>query len=331
MTRFFPLLIAIILLPGCSNNHPVSGFGELLSQPPFAILSDSIKKEPLRDDLYFNRAVLLNKNNFPEPALEDFKKAWSLKKDERYALGISTILLDKNPDSAILFISSALKELPESFLLQLSLARNYDAQNRTDEALQTCNEMLQKNPEQADVLKLKAALLNKKGNAEECIAVLLKVYNLTPFDAELNYMLALKLAETKNSRVLSLTDSLIKADSMGSHAEPYYYKGIYFSNLGDKEKALINFDQAIKHDYHFLESYIEKGSVLYDEKKYADALKVFNLALTISPKYADAYYWVGKCQEAMGQPEDARLNYQKAFALDKTITEAKDAADRLAK
>ncbi|MBL0270140.1 MAG: hypothetical protein IPP99_16155 [Chitinophagaceae bacterium] len=52
---------------------------------------------------------------------------------------------------------------------------------------------------------------------------------------------------------------LIKADTEGRHAEPYYCKGIYYSNLNDKAKALSAFDEAIKHDYYFLDGYIEKG------------------------------------------------------------------------
>jgi len=53
------------------------------------------------------------------------------------------------------------------------------------------------------------------------------------------------------------------------------------------------------------------------------------LALKVSATYADAYYWLGKCQEAMGKKEDARLSYQRAYGLDKSLTEAKEAADRL--
>jgi len=37
-------------------------------------------------------------------------------------------------------------------------------------------------------------------------------------------------AETKNEKLLPLTDSLIRADSLETHAEPYYYKGIYYNN-----------------------------------------------------------------------------------------------------
>ena len=325
------ILCCFFITNGCNNKEDPSPFAELLSQQPFAGLTDSIKKEPRRDDLYFQRAVLLNKNNFPEPALADFKKAWSLKKDEKYALGVSTIMLSNKPDSAILFLKQALKEIPNSLLLQLSLARSYDAQNKTDDALKVCNDILHNNPEQVDVLKMKSDLLEKKGEINESIIALEKAYNLTPFDVDLNYNLADKYAESKNIKALSLCDSLIKIDLMNDHAEPYYFKGIYYSNINDKEKALTLFDQAIQHDHRFLDAYIDKGVILYKQKKINEAMKVFQLANTISATFPDAYYWMGKCQEALGQIDKARLNYQRAYSLDKTFTEAKEAADKLGK
>ena len=319
----------MILISSCNDKGTVSPFGEILSQQPYAGLTDSIKQQPENDDLYFRRAVLLNTNNFPEPAMADFQKAWSLKKDERYAFGLGNLLLEKKPDSAIIFLNQALAELPNSFLLPLTLARSLHAQNKTEEALKVCNNMLLKNPEQVDVLKIKADILDSKGDKKASLSTLEKAYNLTPFDVELNYMLALKLAEMKNIRVIRLCDSLIRADSLQLHAEPYYYKGIYFSNMNDKTKAILMFDEAIKHNYNFLEGYIEKGALLFEMKKIKEALVVFNLALTISPKFADAYYWIAKCQEAMGQKEEAKLNYERAYSLDKNLTEAKAAADKL--
>jgi tetratricopeptide (TPR) repeat protein len=145
----------------------------------------------------------------------------------------------------------------------------------------------------------------------------------------LNYVLALKYAEMKNPKIIALCDSLIRADSADVHAEPYYYKGIYFSNTGDKEKALSLFNDAVQKDYYFLDGYIEKAALLFDLKRFPDAIKTLTLALTISPQFADAYYWLGRCLEATGQKEDARLNYQKAVGLDPTLTEAKEGIQRL--
>lgn len=319
----------LFLISSCTDNEQVSPYADILSKQPFAALTDSISIEPENDGLYFRRAVLLNTNNLPEPALADFQKAWSLRKEEKYALAIGTLLLEKKPDSAILFLNKAITGIPNSFLLELTLARAYTAQGKIEEALNICNSILQKNPEQVDVLKLKADLLDKKGNGAEATALLENAYRITPFDVELNYILALRYAETKNARVLAICDSLIKADTEGGHAEPYYYKGIYYSNTGDKTKALSLFDEAVKHDYYFLDGYIEKGSLLFDMKKYTEALSSFNLALTISPQFADAYYWIAKCQEAMGQKAEAKANYQRAFSLDQTLTEAKTAAEKL--
>ncbi len=323
------VLTAMIILSSCHDKYNATPYDDILSQQPFVPLTDSIKKEPKRDDLFYRRGVLLNQNNFPEPALADFQKAWSIKKEEGYAFGISKLLLDKKPDSAVIFLNTALKELPNSFLLQLTLARGYDAQNKLDEALKICNEILAINPEQVDVLKMKADLLDKKGDTAQAIQILERAYTITPFDINLNYLLADKYSAANNPKVIRLCDSLIKMDSLHIHPEPYYFKGIYYSNINDKAKAFSMFNEAIQHDYNYLNAYIEKGRIQYENKKYADALKTFQLANTISATFPDAYFWMGKCEEALGKKEEAKLNYQRAYGLDKTFIEAKEAADNL--
>ncbi|MBK6938047.1 MAG: tetratricopeptide repeat protein [Chitinophagaceae bacterium] len=176
---------------------------------------------------------------------------------------------------------------------------------------------------------MKAELLGKKGDNNEAIRVLEQTYVLTPYDIDLNYELAFRYAEAKNPKALTICDSLAKTDSLGNHAEPDYYKGIYYSNIGEKQKALSLFSKAIEQDYYYLNAHIEKGRVLLDTKNYNEALKTFKLANTISPDFPDAWYWMGRCQEVMGLKEEAKLNYQKAYGLDNTFTEAKEAADKL--
>lgn len=318
----------LILLNSCGNKD-AGPYDELLNEKPYAGLTDSIDKEPSNDDLYFRRGILLNTNEHTSPALADFRKAWSIKKEEKYAFGIANLLLDKQPDSAILFLNEAVKDIPSSFLLKLALARSLNQANKPGEALKLCDELLQHNPEQVDVLKMKADILDKKGNTSEAIATLQKAYQLTPYDVELNYMYALKLAESGNNRVLALCDSLAKADSLGVHAEPYYYKGIYFAAKNENAKAIQLFDQAIAHDYYFLDAYIEKAGALYEMKKYTEAKTVLDLCLQVSPKFPDAYYWTAKCQEAMGNTKEAKLNYERAYSLDSKMVEAKQAAEKL--
>jgi tetratricopeptide (TPR) repeat protein len=331
---FRPLSLIIILsffiiVTGCGGSDDEDPYAEILNRSPFSAVTDSIKKNPGMDELYFRRAVLLNKNNFPEPALADFRKAWSLKKDERYAFGVSKLLLDRKPDSAIIFLTSAMKELPASVLLPINLAHAFALQNKIDEALKTCNMVLMMDSTQVNIYLLKSELLEKKGDTGQSIATLEKAQQLNPRDPELSHNLAFKYAQTKSAKTIPFCDSLIARDAEGSHAEPYYFKAVYYSNTGEKATALSFFNQAIQHDYNFLDAHMEKGGLLFDQKKYKDALKTFTLVNTISPTYADGYFWAGKCQAMLGQKDEARLNYLRAYGLDKTMTEAKEAADSI--
>lgn len=323
------MVVTLTLMGSCKNKDNGSPYDEILKQQPFASLTDSISKQDRNDELYFRRAVLLNKNNFPEPALADFRKAWSLKKDERYAMGIGNILLDKRADSAIIFLNDVLKDLPQSILLQLTLARAYDVQDRTEEAMFICNNILLLDSTRVDVLKMKADLLDKNDKPDSAIIILEKAYRLAPFDVDLNYSLAFKYAENKNPKVIPLCDSLIQKDSLQARPEPFYYEGIYFSNINEKIKAISLFEQATQRDYYYLNAYIEKGRAQYDLKKFNEALKTFELANTISPKFPDAWFWMGKSQEALGNKTAAKDYYLKAFGLDNSFVEAKEAADRL--
>ena len=328
--KIYFFLFLTILLWGCNDNNDTSSpFDEILSQPPYASLTDSIRKEPVRDDLYFRRAILLNKNNFPEPALVDFRKAWSLAKEESYAVGVSNILLEKKPDSAIDFLKEAIKEIPASLFLLISLARSYDALGKTDEALAVCNNMLEKEPGQVNALLLKADLLEKKGDSPGMISSLEKAYSLVPFNREISHKLAYQYAESKNVKAIAIADSLISEDSLNIHAEPYYIKGMFYSNINDKPRAIQLFDATIKRDHRFLNAYLEKGKILFDQKKINEALKTFQLANTITPSFPDAWYWIARCQETLGDKEEAKQNYEKAYELDNTFTEAKEAAEKI--
>jgi len=45
----------------------------------------------------------------------------------------------------------------------------------------------------------------------------------------------------------------------------------------------------------------------------------------------DAYYWQGRCFEAIGKREDAVDNYIRAYSLDRSFKEAKEHLDSLRK
>jgi tetratricopeptide (TPR) repeat protein len=327
--EFLLFAFYFLLFCSCNNSNDSSPYEELLSRPPYANLTDSIHQNSSDAGLYYRRGWLLLKNNNIPPALADFKKAWSLSKKEEYAVGISNILIAEKPDSAISFLKDALKELPQSIPLQLNLVQVYANKQQTNEALAACNNLIEQQPKHVGVLMIKSDLLESIGESSGSLKILEQAYTLAPFNEDLCYNLAFKYAQSKNPKVLILCDSLIKNNKTEKKAEPLYFQGIYYSNINDKAKALDHFNKAIQNDYTFMDAYMDKGKMLFESKKYNEAVKTFQLAQRVSASYADAYYWLGKCQEALGEKDEAKLNYQRAYGLDKSLTEAKEAADRL--
>lgn len=311
------------------TNEDTSPYQATLGQPPYKDITDSIKNAPDNVSLYARRAGMLNKNNLPELALKDFVKAWELSKEEKYALAVGNLLLESNPDSATQFLLQARKQVSNSKLLQLTLAYAYDAKGDINNALITTDTLLQHYPQELEALLLKNDLLQRKQDTAAAIIVLEKAYSLAPQNKEIINMLSYQYAETNNSKALTLADILIGMDKEKHSADPYYVKGLYFTNNKQNDKALALFNQAITVDYNYLNAYIEKGKILLAQQKNEAALKTFQLVNTISPSFPDAYFWMGKTYESNGDKVQAKDFYNKAYQLDKTFTEAKEAAEQV--
>ncbi len=331
MKRFIPGILPfllIVVLISCNNKDQQTPQEKLLAGPPYAALTDSIALNPKDAGLYARRGTLLNTNDYPELALEDFRKAWELSGSDRYAAAVGNILLERKPDSAVAFLEAARTQLKEGPLTQLTLAYAYDAAGKTELALKEVNALLEANPENVEMLLMNVDLLQKKKDSTAAISLLEKIQRLPAWNQELGLKLAYQFAEYKHPRTLALVDTLIRHDSLKT-GDPYYVKGVYYSNVGNKTAAIAAFDETIRANYNYLNAYIEKGKILLEQKNTAAALKTFRIANTIKPSFPDAYFWIGRALEASGDKAGAKDYYQKAYGLDQSFTEARDAAAAL--
>lgn len=317
---------SFVLLFSCNNED--AGEKDLLQQPPYKPLSDSISREPQNAGLYYRRGTLLYSQEEKKLAESDLKKAWELAPTEEHGLSLTTVLKEKDQSAAISFLEEATKKLPESIALKIGLARGYQNKGDREKALGILEEIIRQFPGQLDALSLKSEILGEMNKPDESLATLEKAQALVPSDPALSYDLAYEYAMAKNSRVLKLTDSLIKTNTPEIE-KAFYSRGLYFKATGNNSEALKNFDAAIKSNYNFMDAYLDKGELYFIQKKYDDAQKTFELALKVAPANAIFYFWLAKCQEARGFNTEAKANYLRAYGLDKTLAEAKTAAERL--
>lgn len=231
-------------------------------------------------------------------------------------------------------IRDSIKKYPAEVRLKYNLAVVLQDAGQYNEALKALDSMNIQGPDSTDpyiypnYLFKRAELLELTGDTVAAIRSLEQIVtqgDLT--QAALN--LTNLYAETGDPKALEFANRMIRENPEIPAPEPYYFKGIYYSNTGQLQKAITEFDSSIKKDYTFLLAHLEKGIVYHKQGKNEEAIKTFDLALKVSGSFADAYFWKAKAQEAMGLKEDAKLNYQRAFGLDRTLTAAQDSADNL--
>lgn len=327
MQKFWLLSLSLLTLAGCANNDAEPD--KVLSSTDVKPLTDSLALAPRDAGLYYRRGLLLYSNNQSTYAEQDLRKAYELKKDETFALTLANLVRKRSAAEAVRFLEKAVRDLPQSAALKRALARGYQQQGQADKALALTKALLQRAPDDVDALALQAELLGT-ADGKGSLAALEKAHALVPSDPALAYDLAYEYARSRNSRVLRLTDSLLKTGT----AEPekaYYCRALFFENSGNLADAVRNYDAAIRANYNFQDAHLAKGQLQFSHRQYEAARKTFALALKIGPTTPEFYYWMGKAQEALGQKEEARFYYQRAYNLDKSMQEAKEAADRLSK
>jgi len=316
-----------IFLCACNNQDSA----DVLKTPPFATLTDSINKFPSNTGLLLRRGELLSQNNKHELAYLDFKSAWEKEQTEEIAMAyISNLYLVNRPAEAMKLLEESVKKFPDNPEFRRRLSEAYIQTGRSSKAMEQYNTMIRNDSTNFEAWYEKGMLLAELKDTAGALFAFERSYSLQPLALN-GIPLANLYAETKNAKALPICDELINRDSAGQSLDPVFIKGIFYSNTLQYKQAIEQFDDCIKKDWKFVDAYIEKGIVLYEIKNIDEALQTFKLAATISPRMPDAYYWQGRCFEAIGKREDAVDNYIRAYSLDRSFKEAKEHLDSLRK
>ncbi len=236
---------------------------------------------------------------------------------------------DKAKQELVKQLKLRVKENPDSASIRMMLVNALDSLKLYTEAIAQTDSLILRDSLNNGLWFARAQLLESKKDTAAAIASYEKAVSVYPsIESQLN--LANLYAETGNSRALALCQNVTRMGlDRGIEASCDFIAGVYHARKGNNDKALLFFDRSINNNYTLMEAYMEKGFVYYTTKKYEDALKTFETAITVNNQYADAYYWKAKTQEAMGEKEQALINYERSLGLDKQLTEAREAINRL--
>lgn len=302
---------------------------KILNSPLFRSITDSIRQFPGEAKLYLQRATALSQNNLHDIASADYKKAWELTGDENIALEYtSSLILSNKITEAVNLLQQGISKFPGNTEFNRRLAEVYVQTEQPALAMEQFDNIIQTDSSNFEAWFDKGGLLAKMGDTTAALDALERSFSILPINYS-GMALANLYTARKDPRALEICDILLSQDSSGVQTEPLFMKGVYYSETGQATQAISQFDQCILHDWKMTDAYIEKGIILFETKKITEALKVFNMAATVSNTDADAYYWMGRCYESSGETDQAIINYERAVALDRSFIEAKKALKRL--
>ena len=128
---------------------------------------------------------------------------------------------------------------------------------------------------------------------------------------------------------LQMADALLIGKKANADKEAFFIKGLYYSFINEKIKAISYFDKCLALNYTFMDAYREKAIALYDFGKYEEALAVLDKAITLQNNFDEGYYYSGQCLEKLNRKDEAIQAYQNALVYDPDYIEAKDALGKL--
>jgi tetratricopeptide (TPR) repeat protein len=302
---------------------------QVLHQPPFTGITDSIEKDPENIELRLTRALMLSQKNLHELATPDYEMAWNKTKNAEIGLEYaSNLFLSGQESKAIQFLESGNKQFPDNLNYTRRLAEVYQQTGETSKALQTYNILLQRDSSDFEGWYNLGAIQAENGDTAQAIKSLERSFSIVPLNHS-GLLLANILINKKDPRALTLIDQVIAKDSAQMLTDALFLKGVYFSEMNQPQKAIEQFDEVIKRDWKITDAHIEKGIIYLKQKNFPKALEIFTMASTVSNTDADPYYWIGRTYEAEKKIPEAIDNYHRALSLDPDFIEAKQRLNRL--
>src|SRR5688572_9075032 len=190
------------------------------------------------------------------------------------------------------------KKYPDSVALRSKLVDYFAENGNYENALAETNVMLQKDSNNAELWDVKARLHFLDGDTLSAVKAYEKAIGIYP-NPEYVISLGTLYAQTKNPLALTMADALLQAPLANAELQEQFIKGLYYTYMGEKGRAILYFDRCISLDYNFMDAYREKAIALYDDGKYETALKVLDQATTVKKTYDEAWYWKGQCYQRL--------------------------------
>ena len=232
------------------------------------------------------------------------------------------LLVADNPAEAIQEYETAIKNDPNSPVLEMELASLYQRQGDVKQALAHVEKSLRLDPKQQEAYFLLASLHVGLNQLEEATREYERILTLDPENREARLFLATLYAQQRRyPKAIRTIQELLRLDPQ--LVVGYYYLGRIYLETGRLADAKKEFQRVLSMDPKFVPAMFDLGVTLEREHQYSRALSMYHRILRAYPRNSKVWTSIGRLYLIMNRYGDA----QKAFRKVKELERDDPAAD----
>ena len=328
---FFNKLIAVIisglLIFSCQQltNKEEKKQPQEVKKDEFALLNDEIVAHPENAALYFRRSeIFMQKNNIKQ-AFDDINKAVTIDTTKiDYFLALADICfkglqIQKSIDA----YKKAISINPKSTEAHMKLSELYLYLKAYPSCLSEANEALKIDRNIAKAYFIKGFAYKETGDTSKAISSFQTAVEIQSDYYDAYIQLGNIEAARKHKIALQYYNNALRLQP--NSTEALYNRGLLFQNMGELDKAIIDYTFILKIDNRYADAHYNLGYIdLAYLKNYKSAITHFTDAIRVNSQYAEAFYNRGVALELSGDSKSAEKDYRQALSIVPTFKLAKD-------
>jgi protein O-GlcNAc transferase len=194
---------------------------------------------------------------------------------------------------------------------------------RLDAALEFIRRAILIKPNCADAHYNLAEVLTLNGQSDQAIAAFRQTIRIKPdYAMAYNRLGSALMGKGQNDEAIAAFKNTIRI--IPNYAEAHNDLGIALKNLQRLEEAIASFRQAIRLKPDLVEAHSNLGCALTFMGRFEEAIAACYQAIRINPGFADAHCNLGKAFKDTGQFDEAMPLYREAIRLKPDFTDAYD-------
>jgi superkiller protein 3 len=298
-----------------------TNIGDENSEEAKRLLMKAVALEPGNAKAYFNLGLLLKNQGDSKGAIEALQKAVTsdpVPVEPRRHL-VNLLVAQERWDEVLAQCQEILNRNPEDWSTRYTLAQTLIRQGKADEGrteLQKSQEIRQSQQKQEEVKKLTETAVSQltKGDAENGIKTLNSAIEIDPDSAQAHMYLGVALASKGNTAEgIAALNRALTLDP--SSARAHHNLGTVLMQTGQIPAARQEFEKALELDPYFSEAHNNLASILSGDGQVPKAIDHFRIASELNPNYLEAVFNLGLALRSAQRIDDALKAFRHAAEL----------------